>query len=268
MSDNKYSFNSFVDFLNQNFSIILLVLVVFGLGFLSGSNWSKCTADECLAFEKTAPSEAQPAAEKPSGPSEETLAKVPEVTETDHVQGADNPKITLIEYSDFECPYCSRFQTSMQQIIDEYGDQVAWVYRHFPLQFHENAQKSAEFSECVAKYRGNQAFWEFSDLLFEKMEEYYQAAQGGSPPEGGSPATVENLTAMTRDLGWDTDQLESCVTNGEMTQVVKDQTAGGRAAGVGGTPGTIIVTQDGQYEFMGGALPFEQIKAKIEPMLE
>ncbi|MBD3250698.1 MAG: thioredoxin domain-containing protein [Candidatus Pacebacteria bacterium] len=269
-NSSKFSFNSFINFVNQNFTILLLVLVVFGLGFLSGSNWGKCTAEECLAYgakNGQAAQPNQPVAEKPQGPSEEVLKKTPEVTEEDHQQGADNPQLTLIEYSDYECPYCNRFQLTMQQVIEEYGDQVRWVYRHFPLQFHQNAQPAAEFGECVAQYEGREAFWEYSDLLFEKMGEYFEQARSGQP-EGGNPAELENLLAMSHDLGWDSNRLKSCVDKGEMTQKVKDQLEAAKQAGISGTPATVAITADGQYKLISGAQPFDSVKETIEELLK
>lgn len=91
-------------------------------------------------------------------------ATVPAVTKDDHQEGASNPKVTLIEYSDFQCPYCKQFNTSVQQALAAYPDQLAVVFRHFPLEsIHPYAEQLAEGSEC-ASAQGK--FWEFHDAVF------------------------------------------------------------------------------------------------------
>ncbi len=78
--------------------------------------------------------------------------------------GNENAKVTVVEFSDFECPYCLRFEPAIQQMLQEYGDKIRFTYRHFPLSFHPNAQKAAEAYEC-AKEQGKQ--WEMHSKLFE-----------------------------------------------------------------------------------------------------
>ena len=88
----------------------------------------------------------------------------------DHWRGSKNARFVLVEYSDFECPFCKRFHPTAQQLLDEYKGEIAWVYRHFPLtSLHAKAQKAAEASECVYEQRGDSAFWKFADLLFDAM---------------------------------------------------------------------------------------------------
>jgi len=86
---------------------------------------------------------------------------------TDHIVGNPNAPIVIVEYSDSDCPYCQKFHTTMQEVKDTYGDKVAWVYRHFPLDsLHPKARMEAEASECVAKLSNNETFWEYLEAMF------------------------------------------------------------------------------------------------------
>jgi protein-disulfide isomerase len=84
--------------------------------------------------------------------------------ETDKFKGNANAPITIIEYSDFECPYCKMFHSTMNKIMAEYPNEVKWTYRHFPLQ--NNSLEKAMAADCVAEIKGNKAFFDYSELLF------------------------------------------------------------------------------------------------------
>jgi protein-disulfide isomerase len=93
---------------------------------------------------------------------------VPPVDSTDHIFGNTKASITIIEYSDYECPYCKAFQTTLNRIVTESQGNVAWVYRHWPI--HQNSMAKLVAAECVAKIKGNDAFWKYSDLLFGLLQ--------------------------------------------------------------------------------------------------
>ena len=86
---------------------------------------------------------------------------------TDHIQGSTNPKVTIIEYSDFECPFCKGFHPVLERIIKENTD-VQWIYRHYPL--HQHSFEKLIAANCVAKIKGDTAFWKYSDLLFSLIK--------------------------------------------------------------------------------------------------
>lgn len=91
------------------------------------------------------------------------------VTENEHIFGNKNADVLVIEYSDLECSFCARFHQTMHQVIADYNGKVAWVYRHLPLQMHENAEEKAVASECVAEIGGNEAFWKYVDATLEEV---------------------------------------------------------------------------------------------------
>jgi protein-disulfide isomerase len=182
---------------------------------------------------------------------------------TDHIRGNENAKIVLVEYSDYECPYCNKFHPTMVSLMEKYGDKIAWVYRHLPLSFHANAQPLAEASECVATYGSEDAFWKFSDSVYAGM------ADGSI---FGSDATnkkvsEETILSLASAAGANGSKVKACIDSGEMTQTVKDDQAGASKAGINGTPGTVIVSKKGGFELIPGALPIEQVEALLEKHL-
>ncbi len=82
----------------------------------------------------------------------------------DHILGNPNAEIMIIEYSDFECPYCKILHQTLTKIVNESNDKIAWTFRHLP--YHQNSFEKAIASDCVAQLKGSEAFWEYADLLF------------------------------------------------------------------------------------------------------
>jgi len=90
------------------------------------------------------------------------------VTEAgDHMMGSANATVKIIEYSDLECPYCKMFHETAKRLVTESGGNVSWVYRHWPI--HQNSFQKLVAAECVAKLKGNDAFWKYVELIFGLM---------------------------------------------------------------------------------------------------
>jgi len=185
-------------------------------------------------------------------------AIVEPVTGADHIRGNPNAPIVLIEYSDYECPFCKQFHNTMNQIMTDYGTDgsVAWVYRQFPLeQLHPNAPKIAAASECVAELGGNDAFWTFTDLIFSERE-------------------TNDLTDMTRipefaeTAGVDNGQFELCFNSGKYDEQITDDVQAAIAAGGTGTPYTVVLVGDKQVGTIPGALPYASVKQNIDNLLK
>ncbi len=174
---------------------------------------------------------------------------VPPVSAQDHLRGSKSAQITLVEYSDLECPYCKKFHPTMQKIMADYQGKVNWVYRHFPLPFHTNAAPAALASECVNELGGNTAFWQFVDGIF-------------ADPNPLSPQTI---SAVVDTIAIDKTQFESCFQSKKYQKVVDDDEAGGQKVGVGGTPTTFLINnKTGKAQLISGALPLEQVKQYID----
>ena len=164
----------------------------------------------------------------------------------DHIRGNKNAKVTLIEYSDFECPFCLRHKGTVDQVLKDYPNDVRVIYRHFPLSFHPEAQKAAESSECAGK-QGK--FWEMHDKIFEA--------------KSASAMSVAKWKEEARKLGLNGDAFDKCLDSGETAGRVSQDLQEGTTAGVAGTPGTFI---NGQL--IEGAVPYATLKQAIDAALK
>jgi protein-disulfide isomerase len=90
---------------------------------------------------------------------------VPVDVNVDHVRGSKTAQIALIEYSDYQCPFCHRVHPTLTQLLKDYDGKIMWVYRHFPLSFHLEVMPLALGAECVNKLKGADAYWKFSDKV-------------------------------------------------------------------------------------------------------
>ncbi len=159
-------------------------------------------------------------------------------------KGPDSAPVTIVEFSDFQCPYCSRVVPTMEQIKEKYGDKVQLSFRHFPLQFHENAQKASEASMCAAD-QGK--FWEMHDLMFAEQQQL----------------TVDNLKEKATRLGLAADAFNDCLDSDKFAEQVKADMQAGVLAGVSGTPAMFI-----NGRFINGAQPYEAIAEIVDEELK
>lgn len=191
------------------------------------------------------------------------LGNIPAPRAADHRLGNPQAKVTVIEYSDLECPFCQRFHPTMEAIIAEYGAQgnVGWVYRHFPLGIHPKAYPQALASECVAAKYGNEAFWKFIDTIMTDKK---------TVPDELSAEEGIRAAAVALGLG-DGKDIAACVQNEEHKTIVENHKAEAAAGGLGqyetGTPFSVIVSGDRRY-FIDGAQPYEVVKSLIEEALK
>ncbi|MBI3332420.1 thioredoxin domain-containing protein [Candidatus Peregrinibacteria bacterium] len=236
---------------NNPWFVISIGLVFFMLGYgVNGMNLFSGGSGGGAQYAQvpSAPTPPPAPAADPEEPAP-SIDSVPEVDpDTDHIRGNLDATISLIEYSDYECPFCKRHHPTMTQVMDAYGDDVNWVYRHYPLSFHPNAEPGALAGECVAELGGNDAFWEFTDKVFA--------------------GTSFDFAGMAKEIGINEAQFKDCFDSKRHLQKIQDQMAGGSSAGVNGTPGTIIINHDtDEVKLVSGAVPFATFKAAIDGML-
>lgn len=230
--------------------ISILGLLLTLSGALPTSRGPSAVAGSPIAAAPSAPTPSAPAPLPPAG-------DPPPVTDADHIRGNKDAKVTLIEYSDFECPFCQRFHPTMQQALQEFDGKVRWVYRHYPLPFHDPlATKQAEAVECANELAGNDSFWTFSDKIFETTR------------SNGNGMTVDQLYGIARDLKLDEAKFKTCLDGGKYRQHIQDEMAAGSAAGISGTPGTFLIDENGNAQLISGAQPYETVKAMIDAVLQ
>ncbi|RJP46804.1 MAG: DsbA family protein [Armatimonadetes bacterium] len=240
--------------MNLSFSIksshlyILLLVAVFLIGYLIARVQSlegqSTTPTQQAALQQNKPSVNNP--QNPPAKVDVNVGSLPPL-------GNKKAKVTLIEFSDFQCQFCRRYSTeTFAQIKKEYIDtgKIAYYFRHFPLDFHQAAMPSALAGEC-ANDQGK--FWEIHDKIFAE-----QAKKG----DGTIEFTKDDIKLWAKNLGLNTNQFNSCLDTEKYKSKVEKDISDGKSAGVSGTPsffvnGTNIV----------GAQPFSAFKTLIDQEL-
>jgi protein-disulfide isomerase len=213
---------------NQDWIPVLVGLIFFLLGLGAGYLvWGRATA---------APAAQQAAA---NDPGKVTRYKVP-VDDDPTIGPADAP-ITLIEFSDYQCPYCTKWENEVYPLLlKEYGSKIRFVYRDLPLTFHGNAQSAAEAADCAGEQG---AYWKFHDALFS--EKYGLG--------------MDAYRKYATDLGLDANALVACVEEGRYTEEVKADASFAESIGFGSTPTFFI-----NGIAVVGAQPYETFKQIID----
>ncbi len=189
-----------------------------------------------------------------------SVDKVNPVIDSDHIRGNPDAQVKIVEYSDFECPFCKRFHNTMNQVMDEYGKdgRVAWIYRQFPLdQLHpKNGRKVALASECVNEIAGNDAFWNFADNFFRLT----------TSNDSTNLAIV--LPQIYSEIAVDQVKVERCIASGKYDKHVQDDIDNAIASGGRGTPWSIVISSNGETLPLSGAQPYQSVKQLIEIALK
>jgi protein-disulfide isomerase len=193
------------------------------------------------------------------------------VTNDDHILGNPNAPIKIVEYSDSSCPFCKVFHPTMVKVMSEYGagGKVAWVYRHFPLDkpgsrqdggiLHPNAGHEAQAMECAATLGGNDAFWKFTNTLYDLTP-----AVTSQTPNGFDQS---KLPEIAQSIGLNVVSFNECLTSKRFADKIERQFQDGLSAGVTGTPYSIIITPSSTKIPLTGAVPYSTLKTSIDGLL-
>lgn len=239
---------------NQKPTNMIMVGLLVVAAFFVGTLWQKVQMlEKGGSTTKPSAATAQPAPSQ-NAPQKETIGDIPAVSDQDHIKGNQKKaKVTLVEYSDFECPFCKRFHPTMEKILSEYGDKVAWVFRHYPLSFHESAMPLARASECVNDMAGNDGFWKFADKVYT-IETL--------------PKTEDEIVQLVANLGFDQATFKTCYESNKFDEKINGEQTAGANAGIKGTPGTVVLVGDKQVDFISGALPYAQVKSVVDKYIK
>jgi protein-disulfide isomerase len=159
-------------------------------------------------------------------------------------KGPAGAPVEIIEFSDFQCPFCFRATPTIRQVMSTYGDKVRLVYRHFPLPNHPNARSAAEAAACAAE-QGK--FWEYHDRLFADQSKLSQA----------------DLKQSAAAVGLDAAKFDNCLDSHKLKAKVDEDVAAGQEAGIDGTPAFFI-----NGRAISGAQPFDMFKRIVDEELE
>ncbi|MEX0934003.1 MAG: thioredoxin domain-containing protein [Candidatus Paceibacterota bacterium] len=169
-------------------------------------------------------------------------------SEADHIRGNPEAPLSIVEFSDLECPFCARLHPTLTRIVEENED-VKWIYRHFPLTtIHSRALSGAVASECIARLAGNDSFWTFVDRTFQSQQQLGDAWQ------------IE----MASSFGINREAFEDCTSERSIVSLIQEDLNEATRFGGRGTPYVVVVAQSGQLIPFSGALTYEQISGILE----
>lgn len=194
--------------------------------------------------------------------------KVSASIDDDPFIGSENAPVTIIEFSDYQCPFCRKFWVeTLPSIKEQYIDtgKVKFVYRDFPLvSLHPQADKFAEAAECVRDIAGNdEAYFKMHDKIFEEQGLLDSGIKNG-PVSKTVQFTIEDVKRWAQEIGYD---ISSCLDSGKFRSEVQKDLADAQSAGGRGTPFFVIMGSDGEGTPLSGAYPFSAFQQIIEAEL-
>lgn len=186
----------------------------------------------------------------------QTIKEIPPVTTSDHIIGNTDAKVVIVEYSDTECPFCKVFHFTLKQIVNENKGNVAWVYRHWPIEsLHPKAFHEAEATECAYEQGGNEMFWSYIDEVFTRTE-------------SNNKLDVAELPKIASDLKLDMTKFNECLASGKFADKINTQIMEAQNAGARGTPASFIVVGGKVVATIPGAMSKAKLQAQIDTLLK
>jgi len=236
--------------------VVLLILASFLLGMMTQKIQYLQNGGPTLTAGTTQTAQPQAAA-----PQDETTPREV-IIDDDPVLGDKNAPVTMVEFSDYECPFCKRhFDETYAKLKTDYVDtgKVKIVFRDLPLSFHANAHKEAEAAECVRSLSDDETYFKYHDAIFTKTT------------SGGTGFALTELAPLAATFGLDQAKVQSCIDDGKFTAEVDKDMADASAVGANATPSFFIGKSDKSGKITGtpiiGAYPYDNFKTLIDKML-
>ncbi|MBI2596104.1 DsbA family protein [Candidatus Daviesbacteria bacterium] len=237
-------------------AVIISLAILISNGSIKFKSLNSQKTAKTLGAQTSAQPSAAPVPPDDSGPVKVSL-------DDDPVLGDKEAKLTLVEFSDYECPFCKRyFDSTFPQIKKEYIDtgKVKIIYRDLPLSFHQNAHKEAEAAECSREQGGDEAYFKFHDIMFTKTT------------SNGTGLSLDQLPDLANQVGLDGSKLKACLDSGKYVEEVDKDLAYAQTVGADGTPTFFIGKSDSSGTINGtkivGAQPFSAFKTVIDNLLK
>ncbi len=246
----------------NGFLTIVLIIFAFMLGMLTNK---VLYLEGAQKANTTSPSTVQAAnnAQAPQAVPTEDLSPKKVSIDDDPILGDKNAKVTIIEFSDYECPFCKQFyDDTLSQLKKEYIDtgKVKLVYRDLPLSFHQNAPKEAEAAECAREQGGDEIYFKYHDEIFKRTT------------SNGTGLALDQLPIIADDLGLNGNDLQACLDGGKYKAEVDKDIANAGSVGASGTPSFFIGKSSSNGTIIGtpliGAQPLSSFKTVIDQQLK
>jgi protein-disulfide isomerase len=242
--------------------LIIIIIITIGIaGFFAGSYTSNLNSDQISQEElKEEIAKLELKIFQNQLPSNQPMIPLKISTDNDPIIGNPNAPITIIEFSDFQCPFCAKFHIqTLPKIMDEYIKEgtVKLVFRDFPIQsIHSNALPASVAAEC-ANEQGK--FKEMHDKLFDKQNEWNNK---------NTDNVIISFNQYALEIGLEEEKFDSCLRNGKYVEEIKKDLNDGRTYGISGTPGFFIGNDKIGFVELNGAQPFESFKKVIDTQLK
>ncbi len=250
---------------SKNLLQISVIVIVVIASFIIGSLWMKIQyLEQTKVSSATAQNNTVPDGQTPQriAPTEDLTPRKVSV-DNDPIMGNTDAKVTIIEFSDYECPFCKMFyDQTLPQLKKDYIDtgKAKLVYRDLPLSFHANAHKEAEAAECARDQGGDISYFKYHDEIFKRTT------------SNGTGLALDQLPIIAQDLGLDSAQFTNCFDSGKYKDEVNKDIADATTYGATATPTFFIGKSSSSGIFFGtkvtGAQPFSVFKSVIDQQLQ